>query len=90
MDLQQQTGPGDCGNRSEVGADVGLSGQSSDTYLSIQLLKYCWDLWVAIYEGEMEIWDLNKSPNMDVDFGFVLEASVHPFSSAFASVWLIV
>jgi len=34
----------------------------------------------------MEIWDLNKSPNMDEDFGFVFEASVHPFSSAFASV----
>lgn len=29
------------GNWSEVGADVGLSGQSSDTCLSIQLLEYC-------------------------------------------------
>lgn len=40
VDLQQQIGPGDCGNWSEVGADVGLSGQSSDTCLSIQLLEY--------------------------------------------------
>ena len=78
------------GNWPEMGAGLGLWGQSSDMCLSTQLLEYCWDLWIAVYEGEMEIWDLNKSPNMDEDFGFVFQASMHPFSSAFAFVWLIV
>lgn len=44
----------------EAGARMGLSVSPSETLLSSLLVEYCQDLKIAIYEGEIEMWDLNE------------------------------